>query len=740
MKKFIIPLALFLIICIPLKSFGQESKRETRRITENFEGPFLTFFEDFNWKMENGEFVYSGGDTTMYHLNKFTDDFYDFTLSTKCTWKGGSKDFAYGIFFREINGGMYAFDITQSGYYRLQRLEDKKWNIITKWTRSSIINNASNELKVTCKGNSIKCFINNKKVIDVVDESLSHGDVGFGVDGNVKCSYDDFKIGPPEDVKEENNSGTITENFNGPSSIFTYDENWKIKNGELAFSSVNSKFGTSYIEDEFSDFTMTTKAKWTGGHQEAGYGFLFRTCKEGGYSFIINQNGEFTLIKNASGNAQQLQPWTHVDFISTGYNELKVTCIGSKINCFINNKKVVSVTDNIYAKGFISYYADPSVECSFDDFSIGSPVEDKGGTTEEIFSEVVKETFDNGTTDFQLNEFWKLEDGALYHSSDNEGCMHWNRISNSFTDCTISVKTKWNGKETNSSFGLRYGDRHCFMIAQDGHYKMNRWTGSEWETLVDWQETDLVSDDYNSLVVTCSGKNIRAYLNNTLVINIIDNSYEGGYVGVVCSCDVEAYFDDFSVVVPNKNLGVNENINTVSEKEETGNEILRDSFDGSTSALRLNQNWKLENGTLSFTNGVARRTYWTFTDDSYSDFSCSINAKWAGRENNLGYGIAFGISGNVTFTFDITQTGYYELSYWDGSKWTNFVAYKKSDLITTGFNNLKVTCKGNRVLCYINNIQVIDTELDNYSSGRLGAFCCGDLDAVFDDFAIYKVD
>ena len=152
----------------------------------------------------------------------------------------------------------------------------------------------------------------------------------------------------------------------------------------------------------------------------------------------------------------------------------------------------------------------------------------------------------------------------------------------------------------------------------------------------------------------------------------------------------------------------------------------------------MDQYWKLYKSALAFTNGVPKKTYWTYTDNNFTDFSCSVNAIWTGKQNNLGYGLAFGINGNLTYAFDITQHGYYELSYWDGSKWNDIVPYKKSDLIKAGFNNLKVSCKNNRVICYINNVQVFDAKIDNYSGGRLGIFCCGEVEASFDDFNVSK--
>ena len=741
MKIFIITFTLCLMICTPLKLFSQETKRETRRITENFEGPFAKFFELPSWTIINSEMTYSGSDSANnLYWNKFYDDFYDFTFSTKAKWISGSNSSAFGIIFRQSDKGLYVFDITQTGYYKLEVLVGEKWSDLVQWTKTNLITDAANELKVTCKESNIKCYINNKKIIDITNDSFLNGDVGFCSDGNVKCSFDDFSIGPPEEIKEEapteRNNGIITENFNGPSSIFTFDENWKIKNGELAFSSVNSRFGTSYIDGEFADFTLITKAKWTGKKNEAGYGFFFRMCKEGGYSFLINQNGEFSLLKTIGKNAQLIQPWTHVNSISTGYNELKVTCIGPRIDCFINNKKVATLTDNSYLKGFISYYADPSVECSFDDFSVGPPVEDNEEVAEESYTEVVRENFDEGTTDFQTNEEWQLKDGALYHSSDEEGRMHWNRITNSFTDCIISVKTKWDGKLKDASFGILYGDRHCFVISQDGRFKMEWWTGSEWENLVDWQETDLVNDDYNSLMVTCSGNNIHAYLNNNLVINIQDDSYSGGYVGVVCSSDVEAYFDDFTVIVPNKNIKMNQNYNTVSKREETNNEIVHKNFNSNNSLFQSTQPWQTRDGALFFPGTNDGRAYWNLIQNDYHDMTISVTTKWISKGDDSPYGLIFGVKDNSYYIFILARNGAFTIKKWNGTKMEKLDRFQNSVQLSTDVAKLRIEIVGRQMTFHINELDVYKLIDNDYQGGSVGIYATSDVVCEFDDFSV----
>jgi len=129
--------------------------------------------------------------------------------------------------------------------------------------------------------------------------------------------------------------------------------------------------------------------------------------------------------------------------------------------------------------------------------------------------------------------------------------LHSTRISEDYKNCTIKVNARWDERAKNYGFGIQFGykedEYYTFSISPDGHYKLSHWDGSEWNSLIPWTKTNFIKNGFNNLKVSCLGKNIYAYLNNNLVVNTKIDSFSGGKVGLVCSGDLNASFDDFVI-------------------------------------------------------------------------------------------------------------------------------------------------------------------------------------------------
>ena len=168
---------------------------------------------------------------------------------------------------------------------------------------------------------------------------------------------------------------------------------------------------------------------------------------------------------------------------------------------------------------------------------------------------VVEERFDSDETDLGLSELWKLKNVLLTCFNGEKDSIHRTRISDEYEDCIISVKARGDGRAKNTGFGIQFGrsDEGYFMfrISPDGYYQLIYSNGSEFTDLIPWKNTDVVKKGFNDLKVMCSGKNIRAYINNNLVVNVEIKDYNGGGVGLVCAGNLDASFDDFIVEIPN---------------------------------------------------------------------------------------------------------------------------------------------------------------------------------------------
>ena len=169
-----------------------------------------------------------------------------------------------------------------------------------------------------------------------------------------------------------------------------------------------------------------------------------------------------------------------------------------------------------------------------------------------LSTELLREDFEDENCVFKPDEIWTLSEGKLVFSNPSDkNSTSWIRLTKIYSDVTFSVNTKWNGKATNLGFGLLFGSEgnnfYSFVIAQDGHYKLSKWFNSEWSNLFPWKEITLKPSGFNKLMVSTSGTKIKCYLNDELLIDIEDNSFSAGKVGLCCNSKVSAAFDDFVI-------------------------------------------------------------------------------------------------------------------------------------------------------------------------------------------------
>ena len=344
-------------------------------------------------------------------------------------------------------------------------------------------------------------------------------------------------------------------NFSNPGSGLREIYPWNLKDGELLFSGGES--GKDYYNDLriiYHDCSVSVKAKFNEDIIDKPIGLIFGNDKGKCYYFLISKDGAYSLIKYTS-KLEPVSPAAKIDLDEDDFNELKVKCIGKRIKCYINDKLVVNVIEDSYNGGRVGLYAIAGTDCSFDDFKVDINVKDNDEEDDAINKVVVEEHFDSDETDFGLSELWKLKNGLLTCSNGEKDSIHRTRISDEYEDCIILVKARWDGRAKNTGFGIQFGrsDEEYFMfrISPDGNYQLCHYDGSKWNDLIPWKDTDVIRNGFNDLKVICSGKNVYAYINNNLVVNVKIEYYDGGGVGLVCSGNLDASFDDFIVEVPN---------------------------------------------------------------------------------------------------------------------------------------------------------------------------------------------
>jgi len=80
------------------------------------------------------------------------------------------------------------------------------------------------------------------------------------------------------------------------------------------------------------------------------------------------------------------------------------------------------------------------------------------------------------------------------------------------------------------------GFSYYFMVRCDGNFSLMKWDGNGAIDLFNWEKSEHIqtgSSKSNDLGVRCEGNNIRLYINNRLIKEIVDNSLiDGGYFGL----------------------------------------------------------------------------------------------------------------------------------------------------------------------------------------------------------------
>jgi len=155
------------------------------------------FFDDFS-DPRSGWLEYSDDESTQgyrdeaYFINISVSDlmvwdhaghiFDDFALQVDAKQTVGDEGNSYGVVFRYVDeDNFYSFDVTGDGYFSLSKQEGGEWFILVDWQESAHINliGEPNRLKVTCQGDQITLYINDRLLVSVTDDAFDRGDIGL---------------------------------------------------------------------------------------------------------------------------------------------------------------------------------------------------------------------------------------------------------------------------------------------------------------------------------------------------------------------------------------------------------------------------------------------------------------------------------------------------------------------------------------------------------------------------------
>ena len=120
----------------------------------------------------------------------------------------------------------------------------------------------------------------------------------------------------------------------------------------------------------------------------------------------------------------------------------------------------------------------------------------------------------------------------------------------------VTVTTQWLRGSNYGVYGIGFysdgrGDSYGFGINANGRFVLWRWDdGGSPISLVDWTYSSAINQEgTNELSVFIEEGWIEASVNETLVVEIFDDTYTEGRVGVMIADDQEVAFDNLTVGV-----------------------------------------------------------------------------------------------------------------------------------------------------------------------------------------------
>ena len=186
-------LAISSLACAVLDSIlpdvgGGSSSADTIRVSDDFSD------QSSGWEIGSYEFgdvgyhdgkyrVTSEGNSTMWGAAGL--NFQDVMIEIEATQIVGpdNNNNDYGVICRlQPEGNGYYGLVSGDGFYTIIRLSgEEDVEILVDWTESRLINqgNATNQIGLSCQGNQIALFINNKLVAETSDSMFSSGDIGL---------------------------------------------------------------------------------------------------------------------------------------------------------------------------------------------------------------------------------------------------------------------------------------------------------------------------------------------------------------------------------------------------------------------------------------------------------------------------------------------------------------------------------------------------------------------------------
>lgn len=340
------------------------------------------------------------------------------------------------------------------------------------------------------------------------------------------------------------------------------------------------------------DYLVEVDVEQVAGPDDAELGLIFRFVdEENFYFFAVSNLGTYSLWKLVDNEWEAILDWTETDALQTdaeAINRLSVLTEGSQITLLANDVALAQLEDDTFATGavglMVGTFDEVGVDVAFDNLDLwvlatGEDVietPDATPTSEaeaiDVADRLAEIKADDPTTsdDFRRdNDTWNIEPdedatffyrGRTFHIKvDAPKWIGWSAGEITTTDFLLEVDTQYVDGPTDAEYGVIFrqvdaDNYYFFAISRSGSYGLWRLEDGEWQTLVEWTQTDAIDiseDALNRLGVLAEGAQLTLLVNDVALTQLEDETFASGKValalGTFDEAGAEVAFDNLDI-------------------------------------------------------------------------------------------------------------------------------------------------------------------------------------------------
>lgn len=331
-----------------------------------------------------------------------------------------------------------------------------------------------------------------------------------------------------------------------------------------------------------------------------GYGLVCRAEDEdNGVHFYISSDGYWRIFNFIDGRARPFMPWTASERINQGEeasNQITAVCINDYYALYINGELVGEARDDTFDSGAVGmsvivFEEESEVFIAFDNLRLWSgssddstaiDVTDADPDSDSLVDEQRAETIlllGDGAEEISLGDLqfhdsmddddnWDVIDGDQGDFEFEDGVLSIESNANAdypiilvtderYDNAVIQAEVTFEDGTDNNAFGVvcrsseeGLGRGYQFMISADGFYSIWLTDANFYRFVADWEDSSLINlNSTNQITAVCIDDYIAFYLNGTLLVDLYDNVYQTGTIGVTVYTFEED--EDSSVLIDN---------------------------------------------------------------------------------------------------------------------------------------------------------------------------------------------